>query len=75
VKIEAEAVYWYRKAAEQGHPPAEYDLGWMVADGRGVLKNETEAKGWLRRAAESGFEVGLEKPQTELPQEILDLFK
>jgi hypothetical protein len=27
VEIEAEAVYWYRKAAQQGYPPAEYDLG------------------------------------------------
>jgi len=53
--IEAEAVYWYRKAAEQGYPPAEYDLGRMVADGRGVRKNEAEAEAWFQRAAEKGI--------------------
>jgi TPR repeat protein len=55
IKIEPEAVYWYRKAAEQGHPPAEYDLGRMLADGRGVRKNEAEAEVWFRRAAEKGI--------------------
>jgi TPR repeat protein len=48
-------VYWYRKAAEQGYPPAEYDLGRMLADGRGVRKNEAEAEVWFRRAAEKGI--------------------
>jgi TPR repeat protein len=55
VTIEAEAVYWYRKAAEQGYPPAEYDLGRMLAGGKGVRKNEAEAEAWLRRAAEKGI--------------------
>ena len=50
-----EAVYWYRKAAEQGYPPAEYALGRMLADGRGVLKNEAEAEAWFKRAAENGL--------------------
>ncbi len=54
-KIDAEAIRWYRKAAELGYPPAEYDLGRMLADGRGALKNETEAKEWFRRSAEKGM--------------------
>jgi TPR repeat protein len=49
------AVYWYRKAAGLGYPPPEYDLGRMLAQGRGALKNETEAKDWFRRAAEKGM--------------------
>ena len=32
----AEAVRWYRKAAEQGAAPAEYALGGCYADGLGV---------------------------------------
>jgi TPR repeat protein len=55
VTIEPEAVYWYRKAAEQGYPPAEYDLGRMLVDGRGARKNEAEAEVWFRRAAEKGI--------------------
>jgi hypothetical protein len=64
VKIEAEAVYWYRKAAEQGYPPAEYDLGRMLAGGRGVLNNEAEAEAWLRRAAENGIEEAQKRLKT-----------
>ena len=38
MKNEPEAASWYRKAAEQGYPAAEYDLGRMLADGRGVAE-------------------------------------
>ena len=51
-KDEAEAVKWYRKAAEQNHAEAQYNLGWRYADGRGVPKDEAEAVKWFRRAAE-----------------------
>ena len=49
------AGYWYRKAAEQGYPPAQYNLGAMLADGRGVEPDPIEAKVWLQKAAEAGF--------------------
>jgi TPR repeat protein len=62
-KKEAEAVEWYRKAAEQGYPAAEYDLGRMLAAGRGVAKSETEAKEWFQRAAEKGVPEAPTKPQ------------
>ena len=32
----AQAVSWYRKAAQQGYAEAQYTLGWMYANGRGV---------------------------------------
>ena len=48
-------MYWYRKAAGQGYPLAEYDLGRMLTDGRGVRKDEAEAETWFRRAAEKGI--------------------
>ena len=31
-----EAVRWYRKAAEQGEPKAQYGLGFMYTKGEGV---------------------------------------
>ncbi len=35
-KNEAEALKWYRKAAEQGHVNAQRSLGFMLANGRGT---------------------------------------
>jgi hypothetical protein len=32
-------VYWYQKAADQGHAKAQYNLGVMYANGKGVLKD------------------------------------
>ena len=51
-KNEKQAVKWFRKAAEQNHADAQYNLGWRYADGRGVPKDEAEAVKWFRRAAE-----------------------
>ena len=54
-KDEAEAVNWYRKAAEQGHARGQFNLGLMYANGRGVTKDEAEAVNWYRKAAEQGY--------------------
>jgi TPR repeat protein len=32
-------VSWYRKAAEQGHASAQFDLGVMYANGQGIPQN------------------------------------
>ena len=50
----AEAVKWYRLAAEQGHANAQYFLGAIYADGEGVAENDAEAVKWFRKAAEQG---------------------
>ena len=50
----AEAVRYYREAAEQGHADAQNDLGYCYQHGRGVDKNETEAVKWYRKVAEQG---------------------
>ena len=50
----AEAVKWWRKAAEQGQAKAQYGLGRMYATGRSVLKDDAEAAKWFRLAAEQG---------------------
>ena len=52
---DAEAVKWYRQAAEKNLPLAEYYLGRMYADGRGVPRDEREALQWFRRAAEQNI--------------------
>ena len=55
MKNEAEAVKWYRKAAEQGIANAQFRLGVCYEDGMGVVKDEAEAMKWWRKAAEQGF--------------------
>lgn len=50
----AEAIYWYRSAAEQGYPGAQTNLGVMYARGRGVAANRKIAIEWFQRAAKQG---------------------
>ena len=51
----AEAVKWFRKAAEQGYADAQFSLGCCYYAGDGVTKNITEAVKWFRKAAEQGL--------------------
>jgi TPR repeat protein len=51
---EAEAAIWYRKAADQGHAHAQFEIGECYADGTGVAKDEVEAVKWFRKAADQG---------------------
>ena len=44
---EAEAVRWFRAAAEQGHSDGAFNLGACYANGAGVNRNVTEAAHWL----------------------------
>ena len=50
-----EALKWFRKAAELGHPKAQYNLGVCYANGIGVQKDMKEAVRWFRKAAEQGI--------------------
>src|SRR6266853_1450322 len=54
-KDEAEAVKWFRKAAEQNVADAQFSLGVCYANGRGVTKDDAEAVKWFRKAAEQNF--------------------
>ena len=56
----AEAVKWYRKAAEQGDDVAQFKLGEMYKEEKGVPKDMTEATKWIRKAAEQGHEYAKE---------------
>ena len=53
-KDEPEAVWWFRKAADQGHIAAQVNLGEMYRHGRGVAEDEAEAVRWFRKAADQG---------------------
>ena len=47
----AQAFAWYTKAAEQGVPRAQFNLGSMYAGGQGVPANLKEAYFWFDLAA------------------------
>ncbi|MCH8491515.1 MAG: hypothetical protein LAT81_16550 [Oceanicaulis sp.] len=50
----AEAMIWFRRAAEQEHAVAQFYLGNMYLFGRGVDRDYSEAVHWYRLAAEQG---------------------
>ena len=50
----ARAVEWYRKSAEQGDATAQYYLGYMYENGRGVSQDNAKAMEWFRKSAEQG---------------------
>jgi TPR repeat protein len=50
MKNEAEAVIWFRLAAEQGMTGSQMTLGMIYEQGLGVEKDETEAKKWYQKA-------------------------
>jgi hypothetical protein len=51
---DAEALNWFRRAADQDDAVAERNLGVMFSEGRGVPQDQAEAAKWLRRAADRG---------------------
>ena len=52
----AEALKWYRKAAEQGYALAQYNLAVMYDNGNGVPQDDTTAYMWVNLAAATGSE-------------------
>ncbi len=50
------AMRLYCAAARRGHVPAQYQLGWMFANGRGVARDDAQAAAWFRLAAAKGDE-------------------
>ncbi len=54
LKIDAEAVNWFRKAAEQKFAAGQFNLGRMYAAGKGTRQNDVEAYKWFALAAAQG---------------------
>lgn len=48
------AYSWFLKAAQQGHAPAQYEVGVMLLNGDGVPKDDQLAAHWFRKAADQG---------------------
>ena len=44
----------WKSLADQGHAYAQYNLGWMYANGEGVPEDDAEAARWYRLAADQG---------------------
>lgn len=65
----AEAVKWYRAAAEAGHAGAQKNLGLLFAAGKGVPQDFVEAEKWLHQAAAQG------QGGTEVASAIISLAK
>ena len=55
-----EAVKWYRKAAEQGHELAQYNLAMCYGAGIGIEESYDEAIVWLRKAAAQGMQQAID---------------
>ena len=47
---------WYKKSASKGHVEAQFDLGMLYYEGKGVLQNYEEAFKWIKMASEAGFQ-------------------
>jgi TPR repeat protein len=50
----AQAVAWFKKAAQQGSANAESNLGYMYSKGLGVALDAELAHAWLKKAASHG---------------------
>jgi TPR repeat protein len=50
------AVQWYREAAMQGHPGAQYNMAVLYLQGHGVDRDPVVAYAWLLRSSSNGHE-------------------
>jgi TPR repeat protein len=50
----AQALRWYRLAAEQNHALAQFNLGMMLAQGQGTEPDAAAGRAWIERAAVGG---------------------
>jgi TPR repeat protein len=57
-KDDAKALYWYRKAAEQGHPDAQIQLLESYFYGDEIPQDYVEAAFWAHKASEQGNAYG-----------------
>ena len=52
-----EAIEWFRRAADQGNPRAQFNLGALCAEGRGVAQEDVIAHVWFDLAASQASDV------------------
>ena len=56
-----------RARADAGEASAQFELGLMYANGRGVPQDDAEAIAWYRRSTEQGH-AGAHKPWVDVRQ-------
>lgn len=56
-RLHKEAVEHYKRAAEQGHPEAQFNLSRKYANGEGVKKSHSEEIKYLQAAANQGLSI------------------
>ena len=54
----SQAAYWYKKAADQGDPGAQVQIGYFYLAGIGVKQDNGQALRWFQRASSSGSHMG-----------------
>ena len=70
-KDDAEAVTLVQNGAEQGHANAQFNLGFMYADGRrAVLKDEAEVMRWYPPGRRTGSRHGAVQPRDHVRQRV-----
>lgn len=52
----SKALFWYRKAAENGEAPAQYNLAEHFRTGDGLEKDDKQALYWFQKAAEQKYQ-------------------
>jgi len=52
---DAQAMIWYRKAADQGYAPSQFNLGVMFEEGQGVSADAAQAIAWYTKAADQNY--------------------
>ncbi|MFZ2553899.1 tetratricopeptide repeat protein, partial [Psychrobacter urativorans] len=58
---DAVAVDWFQKAASQGLPEAQYNLGRMYDYGYGINQDKIIAKEWYSKACNNGLQESCNK--------------
>ncbi len=66
----AEAMGWWRKAAEQGNANAQYNLGLIYKNGQGVPQDEAQAYMWFKLSS-STFPPGEDRDQSVKNRDLL----
>ncbi len=73
------ALYWYEKAASNGHGQAQYNLALMYANKDGVDRNLMKAYHWISKAAENNIDDAKETKEQILNdlsiEELEELYK
>jgi len=67
----AQAAHWYRKAADQSHSLAQFNLAIMYGAGHGMPRDEVQSRAWMQKAADRGdagaqYNVGMKLHRASL---------